>query len=144
MLNFVQPFIEAILTNLSECLPTWDIDILSAGEVFDPRNIPSTPAECYLYGRDKVSGQSQHFDCDVESTVSEWKEAVLTLQGKNNTREVLLFIVSHSLLYPYLAKISFALMIVPMHSADLKNERVCRDIYQEKAQEQDFGRNTST
>ena len=92
LLSSVHPFIEAILNNLPERFPTWDIDILSSGEMFNPRNLPSTPAECYLYGRD-------------------WKEAVLTLQGKNNTREVLLFIVSHSSLYPYHTWLNYLLLL---------------------------------
>ena len=44
-----------VLTNLSELFPHQNIDILSAGEVFDPRYLPSTPAECYLKGQDKCS-----------------------------------------------------------------------------------------
>ena len=35
LLSSVHPFIEAILNNLSERFPTWDIDILSSGEMFD-------------------------------------------------------------------------------------------------------------
>ena len=116
--NFVRPFIHAIQTNLLERFPTHDMDILSAGEIFDPKNLPDTPSKCYVFGREKVTTLASRFGCDFDQTVSEWKEVVMTLQDKADVKEVLIFIVKHSTIYPCLAKIASALLVVPMHSAD--------------------------
>ena len=115
---FVQPFITAVQTNLLERFPDQDIDILSAGEVFNPSKVPSTSIECYSYGREKLLKLAQHFGCDEEHTIKEWKEVVQTIQKMTNVQEVLKFIISHRSLYAYLGKIACALSVVPMHSAD--------------------------
>lgn len=81
--TFVTPFIAAIQNNLSDRFPAADVDILSAGEVFEPSKIPSADVECYSYGRDKITSLAQHFHVDVKNAVSEWKEVVMDVKDKS-------------------------------------------------------------
>ena len=47
--TFVRPFIAAIQNNLSDMFPPADVDVLVAGEVFEPSKIPSADVECYSW-----------------------------------------------------------------------------------------------
>ena len=118
MLTFVLPFIQAVLDNLLARFPDEDIKVLSAGEVFLPSKIPANSTYCYSYGRDHVSTLARHYGCDVEETIYEWKEVVVTLKQKTNAREVLYHLLTAGALYPNLAKISASLLVIPVHSAD--------------------------
>ncbi len=116
--KFCLPFIQSILDNLSARFPDDDMDILSAGEVFLPSSIPTDLTDCYSYGRDHINTLAKHYGCNIEETLSEWKEVLPTLKTKEKLREVLHFLVAFDDLYPNLSKIASSLLVIPVHSAD--------------------------
>ena len=105
LLTFVSPFIQAVLDNLSARFPDEDL----AADVFSPSKIPANSNECYTYGRNQIKTMAQHYGCDVERTICEWKEVILELKQNKaicKIREALHFLVTSNAIYPNLSKIS--------------------------------------
>ena len=103
--TFVLHFVQAVLDNLSARFPDEDIYILSAGEVFLPSKFPSSSSDCYFNGRNHISTLAHHYRCNVEETLSEWKEVIFSLKQMTMVREVLHYLAASSYVgYPNLAK----------------------------------------
>ena len=64
---------------------------------------------------------AHHYRCNVEETLSEWKEVIFSLKQMTTVREALHYLAAFNHVgYPNLAKIASSLLVVPVHSADCK------------------------
>ena len=87
--TFVLHFVQAVL----------------AGEVFLPSKFPSSSSDCYFNSRNHISTLAHHYHCNVEETLSEWKEVIFSLKQMTTVREVLHYLAGSSHVgYPNLAK----------------------------------------